>query len=226
MPRFATAMFLLAVASTAPAEPVNGERKTVVGTLAVAGCTEHQPPADCLRPGNPVVLEAANGEIFLLHGVERIDLERLQGLTTRPVVVTGPFSWLGKVRTLRLDVIRAAGNQEVETARSAEPEGLMVQYFITILRPGPAQQGIDETRRAALMVGHFGHIRRQAAAGTLRLAGPFGEQEPERWLPGISLYVTDSLAAAEALSAEDPAIAAGYFIAEILPWWGPESLAY
>lgn len=226
MPRTAVLLAALALTAAAPAAaaPGTADRKTVIGQLSVAGCAEDQLPSDCLRPGNPLLLTAANGELHLLHGVEPIDLERLRGLAGGPLAVTGPFGWHGRMRTLRLDLVRAATPEELEAARTVEHEGEMVRYHLTILRPGPAREEIDEARRAELMEGHFAHIREQVASGLLVLAGPFGEQAGEPRMSGLYLYRVDSLERAEALSGEDPAVAAGYFSAETVPWWGPASL--
>ncbi|MEM9556841.1 MAG: YciI family protein [Acidobacteriota bacterium] len=174
----------------------------------------------------PALLEAANGEVYLLNGLSADERQQLAQRQGRPVQLSGTFAWHGRLRTLEVAAIEAVTDEAADAARRAPPEYQMQQYFMTFLKPGPAQKDIEDAQRAELMKGHFGHIETQAAAGTLLLAGPFGEQKPERRISGIYIYAVETLEEAEALSAEDPSVAAGYFEAATIPWYGAASLGY
>ena len=58
------------------------------------------------------------------------------------------------------------------------------------------------------------------------IAGPFGKQEPVRRYSGIYIYRCANLSEAKELNQKDPSIAAGYFKADVIPWFGPRSLGY
>ena len=231
---FALAAWVAATPAAAQPKPPSEGAKSVIGYVVPAGCAEHDGPgqaAACSAHAGAEgtdawLLAAANREVFVLHHVPAVVVAAIRDQAGRPVEVAGDFRWQGKLRTLRPESLRAIDAAAWEAARAAEPEYVMHGYFMTLLSPGPKQKEFTDEQKAELMKGHFGHIRRQAQAGNLLLAGPFGEQKPERVFSGIYLYEVDSLERAEALSAEDPALQAGYFRAVTIPWFGPASLAF
>ena len=79
-----------------------------------------------------------------------------------------------------------------------------------------------------LSKGHRANIRRLADEGKLILAGPFvhGDDAPKDALAGIFIFDVESLKEAKALTATDPAINAGRFTIEVLPWYGPTGLTH
>jgi uncharacterized protein YciI len=230
-----SALLLTAFASAAGAQPKPpyAGPKSVVGHALPAGCPEHDPLAEaaaCSAHADAAtdawLLVGANRETFLLHHLPPGLADGLRARAGRPVEVAGDFRWQGKLRTLRPESVRAADEAAFEAAKAAEPEYVMKGFYMTILRPGPKQPGFSDAEKQELMKGHFGHIQRQAEAGTLLIAGPFGEQKPERLFSGIYLYEVGSLERAEALTGEDPAFQAGYFSAVTIPWFGPASLSF
>jgi YCII-related domain len=56
------------------------------------------------------------------------------------------------------------------------------------------------------------------------VAGPFLDPSGQAALAGLFVLQAGSLAEAQQLVATDPAVHAGRFVAEILPWLGPKSL--
>lgn len=225
------ALVLVAVTLLA-AEDSGPKSKTVVGHVIPLGCSTHDPvhqgPAcskDCLDESDSALAFAGvNQEVFLLHGID--PKERAEMGPGHSVVIDGTFAWQGRLRTLSVDSIRLPDEQEHAAAKQIDPEFEMQEYYMTFLRPGPAQKGISDEKKATLMEGHFAHIGRQTKAGKLVIAGPFGDQKPVRKLSGIYIYRAASLDEAQGLTESDPSVDAGYFVAETLPWWGPESLGY
>jgi uncharacterized protein YciI len=226
---FVSLVFLAAGGLPAEEAAPAVKSKTAVGRVVPVGCPHDAAACSALlgeHRGDSLALEAGNGEIFILHGVDAAEWEKLLARAGSPVAVTGRFAWRGKLRTLGVDDVRPASAEEAREAKTADPEYEMKLYYMTFLKPGPKQKTFSEAEVQELMKGHFGHITTQAAAGNLLIAGPFGEQEPVRRYSGIYLYTVDSLEEAEALTRLDPTIGAGYFVSETIPWYGPASLGY
>ncbi len=96
----------------------------------------------------------------------------------------------------------------------------MRRYVLVLLRSGPNRaRTAEETAR--VQQGHMANIQRLAAEGTLVLAGPFIDSGELR---GLFVFAVDSIEAARALTASDPAIASGHLEADYLPWYGSAAL--
>lgn len=93
-------------------------------------------------------------------------------------------------------------------------------YVMAFLKAGPNQE-MSAEQAAELQRGHMAHIRQLAEAGELILAGPFVGSAEVR---GIFLFRTDSLEHARALTAQDPAVAAGRLEMELHQWYGSAAL--
>jgi uncharacterized protein YciI len=100
----------------------------------------------------------------------------------------------------------------------------MTTYYVALLRRGPDWTPAMTPEVTKALEGHMANIRRLAAAGDLLLAGPFLEQSGPGALSGLFVLQARSLAEAKELVATDPAVQAGRFVAEVLPWLGPKSL--
>ena len=100
----------------------------------------------------------------------------------------------------------------------------MTTYYVAFLRRSPkwapGGAGVEE-----LMKGHMANIQRLAKEGRLVLAGPFLEQTGPGSLAGLFFLQAGSLAEAQKLVDTDPAVQAGRFTFEIVPWLGPKVLA-
>lgn len=97
----------------------------------------------------------------------------------------------------------------------------MKMYSFVILKTGPNQIE-DKDSSAVLMRGHLDNISRLAENDLLTVAGPFGPNELQyRGLFILNVATTEE---AEELLSTDPAIAAGVFDTEIIPWYGSAAL--
>ena len=91
-------------------------------------------------------------------------------------------------------------------------------YVLAFLLAGARASEIDEAAATDASAGHRAHIEAMGADGTLLLAAPFGEPRAnERWR---GIYVLDSsdVEKAYALAQADPAVVAGLFDLELMPW--------
>ncbi len=97
----------------------------------------------------------------------------------------------------------------------------MKQYVLVILKRG-AKEPASEADRSKLFQGHMANIKRLAAEGKLLIAGPLAENE--RGYAGVYVLNIPDVAAADALMATDPAVAAGAFAYEAYGWYGSAAL--
>lgn len=105
----------------------------------------------------------------------------------------------------------------------------MRAYQVVILHRGPAWSKVQTPESQALFAGHMQHLQRQTAAGKLVLAGPFtvpAEGAPADAAAGLCVFAVDTPEEARALAEQDPAVKAGRFTLEVLPWYGPAGLRY
>lgn len=96
----------------------------------------------------------------------------------------------------------------------------MRQYIIANLVAGPNRDQ-DSATAASLQRAHLDNITRMAEEGTLVLAGPYLDDGDVR---GIYVFAVENLEEAQALTATDPAIAAGRLKMELRPWYGSAAL--
>ena len=99
----------------------------------------------------------------------------------------------------------------------------MRSYVLALLKTGPNDSTItDKDQRAKLFAGHMSNINKLAEEGKLAVAGPFAD--PERKYRGLFILAVSKVEEARALAETDPAIKAGIFVVEYIPWYGSASL--
>ena len=102
----------------------------------------------------------------------------------------------------------------------------MTTYYIVLLRRGPAWTATATPESAAVSKGHQENIQRLTAAGKMVVAGPFLDQTGAQALTGLFVLRVASLDEAKQTVATDPAVKAGRFTYEIIPWMGPKTLRF
>ncbi len=107
-----------------------------------------------------------------------------------------------------------------------EPKVEMHRYYLVILRRGPSWTAERTPETIAVGQGHMANIRRLAAEGKLVIAGPFLDQTGPGSPAWLFIFRVDSIDEARALTESDPAVQAGRFTYEVLPWLGPKTLGY
>lgn len=113
-------------------------------------------------------------------------------------------------------------NQKLADSLQADDYG-MKNYKMVILKTGENDAKItDKAKRTELFKGHFANIEAMNKAGKLILAGPFGSNH----LKYRGIFILDIKTDEEArnLIEQDPAVKAGIFDYEILPWYGSAAL--
>ncbi len=98
----------------------------------------------------------------------------------------------------------------------------MKQYVLVILKTGPKDTSIKGKEREDIFAGHMANINRLADEKKLAVAGPFGKND--RSYRGLFILNVASVEEAQRLTETDPAVKAGIFIVDLIPWYGSASL--
>ncbi|ASW74984.1 hypothetical protein IQ37_10635 [Chryseobacterium piperi] len=112
-------------------------------------------------------------------------------------------------------------NQELATSLGADQYG-MKAYTMVMLMTGPVKIE-DKVKMGELMKGHLANIGKLADEGKIIVAGPFLEKNKENYR-GMFIFNTRSKEEAEQWVKTDPAVEAGVFSYELLPWYGSAAL--
>ena len=113
-----------------------------------------------------------------------------------------------------------------QTGAAPAPPPDMRVYYMVFLRRGPAWTTAVTPETTKVNQGHRANIDRLTKEGLMVVAGPFEGTSGDRALAGIFILRVPSMEAARAAVETDPAVKAGRFIYEIVPWWGPATLRY
>lgn len=94
------------------------------------------------------------------------------------------------------------------------------KYVFGMLVTGPNNSHTPEEVKQ-IQAGHMGHINKMHEAGKLAIAGPFAGGGNRR---GVFLFKLDTLEAAQALAADDPAVKAGRLKLDTFFWTVPTGI--
>jgi uncharacterized protein len=97
----------------------------------------------------------------------------------------------------------------------------MKNYVLVILKTGKAKIENKDTLNT-LFKGHMTNIQRMVKEGLLYVAGPFGQNELT--YRGLFILNVKTKEEAQALCDTDPAIKAGVFDVDLIPWYGSAAL--
>jgi len=97
----------------------------------------------------------------------------------------------------------------------------MKNYVFVILKTGE-NKTTDKEELNKLFRGHMENIQRLVDEGKLVVAGPFGEND-KTWR-GLFILDVKTVEEAAALVQTDPAIKAGIFAVDLVPWYGSAAL--
>jgi uncharacterized protein YciI len=100
--------------------------------------------------------------------------------------------------------------------KTKTPGPKIEQYWFVLLKTGP-KTDFDSSSRAKLFQGHMSNMERLYYDGILKVAGPFGKNE-FTWR-GLFIFDCKTREEAEKIASTDPAVAAGLFAVDIVPWY-------
>jgi uncharacterized protein YciI len=99
-----------------------------------------------------------------------------------------------------------------------KPQEKIKQFWLVVLKTGPMDKEItDSVKRKEIFAGHFSNMERLYNEGILKAAGPFGKND-FTWR-GLFIIDCKTKEDAENYVKTDPAVAAGVFIVDIVPWY-------
>lgn len=110
--------------------------------------------------------------------------------------------------------------EPAKPAKEKSPAEKITQYWFVMIRTGP-KQDFDSAAKSKLFEGHMANINRLYYDGILKVAGPFGKNDFS-WR-GIFILDCATKEEAEKNVMTDPAVAAGLFAVDIVPWYGEPS---
>ena len=108
-----------------------------------------------------------------------------------------------------------SGQSDTSTQKKAAPK--IEQYWFVLIKTGP-KTDFDSSTRAKLFQGHMANMQKLYYDGILKVAGPFGKND-FTWR-GLFIFDCKTKEEAEKIAATDPAVAAGLFAVDIVPWYG------
>ncbi|MES2891240.1 MAG: YciI family protein [Bacteroidota bacterium] len=107
-------------------------------------------------------------------------------------------------------------NVQAQPEKEKKPAPKIEQYWFILLKTGP-KTDFDSSTRARLFQGHMANMNKLYYDGILKVAGPFGKNDLS-WR-GLFVFDVKTKEEAEKIATTDPAIAAGLFAVDIIPWY-------
>jgi uncharacterized protein YciI len=99
----------------------------------------------------------------------------------------------------------------------SEPQHKMIEFHMALLKHGPnySASGMSKDLQAA----HIANVMSLLESGKAIIAGPLGDDSD---IAGVLVLRAKSAEEARAWTASDPAVKAGFFSAEMHPWWSED----
>lgn len=106
---------------------------------------------------------------------------------------------------------------------SAASQSHQAKYVFVYLKTGPESANKTREQRDEIFKGHMSNMQRLADEGKLIIAGPFSQPRDKAWR-GVFLFDVATVDEAKALTATDPGVIAGVFVADAHAVTGSPSL--
>jgi uncharacterized protein YciI len=120
--------------------------------------------------------------------------------------------------TLAIFAITTLAISTMVTAQERKPdEHKLIQFHMALLKKGPgySAQGMSKDLKAQ----HIGNVLSLIASGKAVIAGPLADDSD---IAGIFIFRARSAQEAREWAENDPAVKAGFFVAEMHPWWSED----
>jgi uncharacterized protein YciI len=105
-----------------------------------------------------------------------------------------------------------AGAQEKK-----EPEFKLIEFHMALLKRGPKYSASGMPKN--LQSDHVANVMSLLESGKAVIAGPLGDNSD---IAGVFILRAKSAEEARAWAESDPAVKAGFFVAEMHPWWSED----
>ena len=116
---------------------------------------------------------------------------------------------------LVLSVIAVAAITRAQDKK--EPEHKLIEFHMALLKHGPNYKaaGMPADMRSS----HIANVMSLLESGKAVIAGPLADDSD---LAGVLIFRAKSAEEARAWAENDPALKAGFFVAEMHPWWSED----
>lgn len=111
-------------------------------------------------------------------------------------------------------------DQTLADSLGADDYGMKMYVFVALTTGDVKITDPDSSK--ALMSGHLSNINRLVKEGKLIIGGPYGKNDLN--FRGLFIFNSSDTTEVKQLLQTDPAIAAGVFDTEIIPWYGSAAL--
>jgi uncharacterized protein YciI len=98
-----------------------------------------------------------------------------------------------------------------------EPEHKLIEFHMALLKHGPNYNAAGMTKE--MQAAHIANVVSLLESGQAVIAGPLGDNSD---IAGILVFRAKSADEARAWAEADPAVKAGFFTAEMHPWWSED----
>lgn len=122
--------------------------------------------------------------------------------------------------TLLLFALSTTTYAQDKDKKTLDQQFEMKKYYMVFLKKGP-NQDTAKAKTAELMKAHLAHLTKMYEEGKMSLAGPLLIDHDIR---GICVYHIDDMAEVRRLAESDPAVQAGRFVVEVLPWYSAKGM--
>lgn len=105
----------------------------------------------------------------------------------------------------------------VRAQQKTEPEHKLIEFHMALLKRGPNYNAAGMPKD--LQAGHIANVMSLLESGKAVIAGPLGDDSD---IAGVFVLRAKSAEEARSWADADPAVKAGFFIAEMHPWWSED----
>jgi uncharacterized protein YciI len=116
-------------------------------------------------------------------------------------------------------LVNAQEHKQAETKKAESPQSKLMQFQMALLKRGPKWSPEPSRERAEMRQRHLAHLRSMLEANKLIIAGAISDDNE---LIEVHIFRTKSAEEATAWLNEDPAVAAGFIVPELHPWWSED----
>jgi uncharacterized protein YciI len=104
-----------------------------------------------------------------------------------------------------------------QTQEKKEPEFKLIEFHMALLKRGPkySASGVPKNIQAE----HVANVVSLLESGKVVIAGPLGDNSD---IAGILVFRAKSAEEAREWAESDPTVKAGFFVAEMHPWWSED----
>jgi uncharacterized protein YciI len=116
-----------------------------------------------------------------------------------------------------LAILFVAASAITRAQEKKEPEHKMIEFHMALLKRGPKYSSSGMPKN--LQSEHVANVMSLLESGKAVIAGPLGDDSE---IAGIFVLRAKSAEEARAWAESDPAVKAGFFTAEMHPWWSED----